>query len=92
MKNFLTIEVESYMGAIFIVVLSAFFVGLMFISVKNFSSDITIITSEQVQVKTMSVTERVLIREWIIKNSIEMPKEIGFNYLIQEYPSRPWLK
>jgi hypothetical protein len=92
MKNFLTIEVESYMGAIFITLLAAFFIGLLFISIKNLDSDITIITSEQVQVKTISATERELIRNWVIENKVEIPKGVGYRYLIKKYPSRPWLK
>ncbi len=92
MKNFLTIQVESYLGAIFISLLSAFFIGLLFISVKNFGSDITIISSDQTQVKTISSTERFLIQNWINENKIKIPEEVGYKYLIEEYPSRPWLK
>jgi len=92
MRNFLTIEIESYMGAIFIGLLAAFFVGLIFISMKNLDSEVTIITSEQVQVKTISATEREFIRNWIRENNIEIPEEVGYRYLVQKYPSRPWLK
>ena len=80
------------MGAIFISLLSAFFIGLLFISVKNFGSDITIISSDQTQVKTISSTERFLIQNWINENKIKIPEEVGYKYLIEEYPSRPWLK
>ena len=92
MRNFLTIEVESYMGALFIGLLAVFFVGLMFISLKNFNYDIAVITSDQAYVKTISATERVLIRSWIKDNHIEIPEEVGYRYLIKKYPSRPWLK
>lgn len=80
------------MGAIFIMAFAVFSIGLVFISIKNFNSDITIITSEQVQVKTISATERELIRNWISENKVEIPEEVGYRYLVQKYPSRPWLK
>lgn len=92
MRNILTVQIESYVGAIFISLLAAFFVGLIFISIKNFNSDVTIITSEQARVKTISATERVLISNWIRENKIEIPEEVGYRYLIEKYPSRPWLK
>lgn len=80
------------MGAIFITLFTVFSIGLIFISIKNFNSDITIITSEQIQVKTISTTERELIRNWISENKVEIPEEVGYRYLVQKYPSRPWLK
>lgn len=80
------------MGAIFIMLFAVFSIGLIFISIKNFNSDITIITSEQIQVKTISATERELIRNWISENKVEIPEEVGYRYLVQKYPSRPWLK
>jgi len=92
MKNFLTTEIESYMGAIFIGLLSAFFIGFIFIVMKNMDSDIAIIISEHVEVKTISAIERESIRNWIRENNIEIPEEVGYRYLIGKYPSRPWLK
>jgi len=92
MRNFLTIEIESYVGAIFIGLLAVFFIGLIFIAMKNFDSEVTIITSEQVQVKTISATERELILDWISDNKVKIPEEVGYRYLINKYPSRPWLK
>lgn len=92
MRNILTVQIESYVGAIFISLLAVFFIGLIFISIKNFDSDITIITAEQVQVKTISATERELIRNWLNDNKVEIPEEVGYRYLLQKYPSRPWLK
>jgi len=91
-KNFLTIEIESYVGAVFILLLSSFFVGFIFIAMKNLGSDVVVINSEQVQVKTISVTERVLIQNWLKENKVEIPEEVGYRYLIAKYPSKPWLK
>lgn len=90
--NFLTIKIESYMGAIFISLLAAFFIGLIFISVKNFGSDVSVINSEQVRIKTVSTAERVLIQNWIKENDVEIPEGVWYKYLLERYPSRPWLK
>jgi len=51
MRNFLTTQVESYLGVIFISLLTLFFIGLFFIAIKNFNSDLAIINSEQAQVR-----------------------------------------
>ena len=91
MQNFLTIEIESYMGAAFITMFAAFSIGIIFIAVKNFDSDITIITSGQTQIKTISTTERILIQDWLRESQVEIPEEVGYRYLIKKYPSRPWL-
>ena len=80
------------MGAVFISLLAAFFIGLMFTSVKNFDSEVTVINAEQVRVKTISVAERELIRTWIKENKIEIPQGVGYKYLLEKYPSKPWLK
>lgn len=53
MRNFLTIQIESYMGAIFISFLALFFIGLIFIAMKNFNSDLTIINAEQIRVRNL---------------------------------------
>lgn len=92
MRNLLTIQIESYMGAAFVALLAAFFAGLILISIKNFGSEIAILASEQVQVKTISATERVLLQNWIKENDIKIPPKEGYKYLVGKYPSRPWLK
>ena len=51
MRNFLTIQIESYVGALFIALLAVFFIGLMFIAMKNFDSDVNIINATQTRVR-----------------------------------------
>lgn len=92
MHNFLTTQIESYMGAIFISLLTVFFVSLMFVAKAHFNSDIALINAQQVQVKTISATERVLMRDWIKENNIKMPETVGYRYLYKKYPAKPWLK
>lgn len=92
MSNPLTVQVESRLGAAYISLLGLFFVGLIFIALKNFNSDSIILDSQTVQVKTISTTERYLINGWITENQIEVPEGKGYKYIIQRYPSRPWFK
>ncbi|OGN11269.1 MAG: hypothetical protein A3I26_01860 [Candidatus Yanofskybacteria bacterium RIFCSPLOWO2_02_FULL_43_10] len=72
--------------------LGLFFVGLIFIALKNFNSDSIILNSQTAQVKTISTTERDLINGWITENQIEIPQGKGYRYVIQQYPSKPWFK
>lgn len=92
MRNFLTTQIESYMGAIFIFLLTVFFVSLMFIARANFNSDIDFIDAQQVQVKTISATERILIQNWIKENNIKAPETAGYRHFYKKYPAKPWLK
>lgn len=92
MENPLTTRVESYLGAIFISLLALFFVGLIFISLKNLQSDTEILNAQEVRVKNISATERILMDNWIQENAITIPEGRGHKYLIQKYPLRPWLK
>lgn len=92
MENPLTTRVESYLGAIFISLFALFFVGLIFIALKNFQSDSDILSAQEVKVKNISATERALMENWIQENSIKIPEGQGYRYLIQQYPARPWLK
>lgn len=91
MKNFLTMEIESWIGSLFIIGLALFFIGLIFVTIKNFNSDVTIISSQSSKVRGISSTESVLIRDWVKQNSIEIPEGRGFRYVIAKYPTRPWL-
>jgi len=52
MRNPLTIQIESYLGAVFISLWALFFIGLMFIAMKNFDSELSVIQSEQARVIT----------------------------------------
>jgi len=92
MNNPLTSQVESRLGAAYISLLGLFFVGLIFIALKNFNSDIIILDSQTAQVKTISNTERELINIWIQEKNIQIPEGKGYRYIIQQYPSRPWVR
>jgi hypothetical protein len=91
-SNPLTFRVESSLGAVYISLLSLFFIGLIFIAVKNLEADVDImtITTENSKIKTISKGEVNLIQEWIIKNNIELEEGQGYRYLVRKYPSRPW--
>jgi len=92
MINPLTVQIESRLGAAYITLLSLFFVGLMFIALKNFSSDAVILESDSTRVKTISSTERQLMENWVQDNNIRIPKGEGYRYLIRMYPNKPWIR
>ncbi|GEM_PF-2392880 len=92
MTNPLTAQVESRLGAAYVSLLGLFFVGLIFIALKNFESDSIILDSQSAQVKTITTTERYLINGWIKDNKVEIPSGKGYRYIIQKYPSKPWFK
>lgn len=92
MSNPLTTQVEARLGAAYVSLLGLFFVGLIFIALKNFESDSIVLDSQSTQVKTITTTERYLINNWIKDNRLEVPKGKGYRYIIQQYPSRPWYR
>ena len=92
MSNPLTIQVESSVGAFYIILLSVFFIGLIFITLNNFNSDSIALNSQASELKTISNSERFLMGNWIQDNKIEIPEGKGYRYIIQKYPSKPWLR
>lgn len=92
MDNPLTTQVESRLGAAYITLLALFFIGLIFIALKNFNSDVLVLEADQAQVKTISGTERKLIENWVKDRDIVIPEGEGFRYLIRKYPDKPWIR
>lgn len=90
--NPLTTQVESRLGAAYITLLALFFVGLLFIAMKNFSSDVLVLEADTTQVKTISGTERLLIQNWVEENNIQIPEGQGYRYVIRKYPNKPWIR
>lgn len=90
--NPLTTQVESRLGAAYVSLMALFFIGLIFIALKNFSSDVLILEADQAQVKTISGTERRLIENWVKDNDVIIPEGEGFRYLIRKYPNKPWIR
>lgn len=96
MKNPLTFQIESSLGAVFVSLLSMFFIGLIFIAVKNFETDTDIetmlmTTENNKKPRTISATELVMMQEWIQENNVEIPDGMGYRYLTRKYPSKPWI-
>ena len=92
MANPLTMEVESKLGAVFILMLALFMAGIIFIALKNYNSDLIVLDASTVEVKSMSSTERQLIANWIRENNIDLPEGKGYRAIAQDYPDRPWLR
>ena len=91
MKNFLTFQTESYVGAIFIVLFSSFLLGLFFLALHGFNSDLDIAGDNQTRVLHISDTQRQLMDDWVRENNIQVPPGEGYRYLLKTYPSKPWL-
>lgn len=92
MDNPMTMQVESRLGAAYVTLLALFFIGLIFIALKNFNSDVLVLEADRTQVKTISGTERKLIENWVNERSIEIPQGEGYRYLIRKYPDKPWIR
>ncbi len=93
MKNPLTFRVESWVGALLILAVSTFLLGICIIAVKNFSSDTDVLAfSSEVKLKTISAEEKKLIDDWLAStNSSISVKDVGYRYIIKKYPDKPWL-
>ena len=92
MRNPLTFCIESWLGSVFVLAFSAFLVGWFFIAMKNFDSEMQILVSPNVKLKTISPEEKILIEEWIKKTNPGLSaQEVGYRYLIKKYPDKPWL-
>ena len=91
MKNFLTFRIESVLGGIFVLAIAGFFVGYMYVSVENFNTDVSLMDSNNVQLKSVNETERGLIDLWVRENNVIIPPDLGYRYLIREFPNKPWL-
>lgn len=92
MNNPLTTQVESRLGAAYISLMVLFFVGLIFIALKNFNTDVSVLEADQTKVKTISSTERKLIENWVLDNNINIPEGEGYRYIIKKYPNKPWIR
>lgn len=93
MKNPFTFQIESYLGAGFVLLFSLFCVGLILISVKNFSSDIEVMDAQQIGqggIHTFSQTERFQMDTWMQENNVQFPDGEGYRWLERTYPSHPW--
>ena len=90
--NPLTTQVESRLGATYITLLALFFIGLIFIALKNFNTDVVALEADQTRIKTISSTERKLIEGWVSENDIKIPEGEGYRYLIRKYPNKPWIR
>ena len=92
LRNPLTFHVESWVGSVFVLLFSAFLVGLFAIAVKNFGSDTEVLASSSTKLKTVSTEERTLIDAWLGKTDTGISvREVGYRYIIKKYPDKPWL-
>ena len=91
MRNPLTIKIESYFGAFLVLSTAIFFGTFIYRSAADFDSEIIIINSQRVSIKTVSSAERALINDWMRLNNIQFPDGKGYRYMIRNYPNKPWI-
>lgn len=92
MRNPLAFKIESWLGAIIVLVVSAFLVGWFLIAVRNFNSDTEILNSSSAKLRTVSPEEKLLIDQWLQQDNIGISaSEVGYRYIIQKFPDKPWL-
>ena len=97
MKNIFTFVIESWIGAVLLGAMSISFIIMLFISMSNFNSDVDILSSNYSSLNTqktsfISPLEKTLMNSWLGENGLKIPEGRGYNYLLEEYPDRPWLK
>ena len=90
MRNPLTFQVESYMGAAFVTLFAGFCVAMIFIALQNFDSETRVLVAQEVYFKSISPSQRVQMELWLRQNNVRIPEGEGYRWLIYTYPSRPW--
>ena len=92
MKNPLTLKIESWLGLVIVLIISIFLVGWFLIAVRNFNSDTEILNSSITKLKIVSPEEKSLIDQWLQQDNIGISaSEVGYRYIIQKFPDKPWL-
>ncbi len=94
MKNFRTFKVETWLGALFVLGFAGFFLGLFFLSMKNFDTELSVNTTEaHLTSLQVSNQERTMMAVWVERNKISIPSDTDkIRYLLSKYPDRPWLQ
>ncbi len=91
MKLGLTMQVESWLGAALLVIVTCFMIGVLFVAISNYDSDTIELNASQTRVRTITSTERQIIARWVNDTHTVVPEGKGYRYLVQQYPDRPWL-
>lgn len=87
-----SMKINSWVGGVIIVGFSAFLVGFFILAVRNFNSDVDVLSSTGAQIKTISPQEKFLIDQWLQDNAPGISaQDVGYRYILQKYPERPWL-
>ncbi len=92
MRNPLTFEIESYLGAGFVFLLTVFLVAFLFAVMRNFDAEIDMLNATQTKIRAISPIQLQLMEAWVRENNIEIPQDEGYRYLLRAYPTKPWLR
>jgi hypothetical protein len=92
MRNPLTIKIETWLGGVMILAISASLVGFFIIAVKNFNSDVDVLNATTAKAKVISPQERMLIDQWLEENNAGISaQDVGYKYILNKFPNRPWI-
>lgn len=82
------------MAAIMVLLFSIFLIGLLMIAIKNFNTETEILGAQDQNIlKTVSPQERSLINEWLSGSDTGLSVEdVGYRYIIKNFPDKPWAK
>ncbi len=92
MKNQLTIRIETWLGIVLVLAISASLVGFFIIAVRNFNSDVDILNATSAQVRIVSPQEKALIDQWLKDNNTGISAaDVGYKYILNKFPDKPWI-
>jgi len=92
MRNPLSVRIETWLGGVMILAISASLVGFFIIAVKNFNSDVDILNATGVQVRNISPQEKQMIDQWLEENNTGISvQDVGYKYILNKFPNRPWI-
>ena len=81
------------MGAAFVSLLVCFMVGTFFFIFRDFNQDVEVGNMTLTQIKTISVSQKLLIDAWVEENQIQIPADSNrYRYAMHAYPDKPWVR
>jgi hypothetical protein len=92
MRNPLTVKIETWLGGVMILAISASLVGFFIIAVRNFNSDVDVLNSTTAKARVVGSQERMLIDQWLEENGTGISvQDVGYKYILNKFPNRPWI-
>lgn len=92
MRNPFTVRIETWLGGVLILAVSAFLVGFFVLALKNFNSDTDILNATGAKIRIISSQEKLLMDKWLKENNTGLSvQDVGYRYILMKFPDRPWI-